>query len=138
MSSSKGIKLVFPLVLVAVVGHLTMLQVAISVDYAYAMTALTVLCQFFIGIIALPRPPRWCSSYRKRKASAWSPTGSSTADEALPSCIDPPDYGIGTEGQSFHDIEDRGTPIVDRETAVPRRIGLKQDMLRDGAVCDPV
>lgn len=31
-------------------------QVSVSVDYAYAMTALTILCQFFIGIVALPTP----------------------------------------------------------------------------------
>lgn len=115
------------------------LQVAVSVDYAYAMTTLTVLCQFFIGIVALPRPPRWCPPCRKRKASACSPTGSSTADEASPrrgstSYIDPQDLGTG---QSFPDLDNKGIPTVERK-AVPRRVGLKQDMLRDDAVCDPV
>ncbi|CAN0355578.1 unnamed protein product [Pylaiella littoralis] len=31
-------------------------SVCVSVDYAYAMTTLTILCQFFIGIVALPKP----------------------------------------------------------------------------------
>lgn len=37
-------------------------QVSVSIDYAYAMTTLTVLCQFFIGLVAIPNPVRWCSS----------------------------------------------------------------------------
>ncbi|CAM9404411.1 unnamed protein product, partial [Hapterophycus canaliculatus] len=31
-------------------------SVSVRVDYAYAMTTLCILCQFFIGIVALPKP----------------------------------------------------------------------------------
>lgn len=56
-------------------------QVSVSVDYAYAMTALTVLCQFFIGVVALPTPsssswrnPRCCLS-RCRRCRPINPIG---------------------------------------------------------------
>ncbi|CAN0152644.1 unnamed protein product [Ascophyllum nodosum] len=47
-------------------------SVSVGVDYAYAMTTLTILCQFFIGIVALPRPPRWWFCGRKGAARARS------------------------------------------------------------------
>lgn len=31
-----------------------------SIDYGYAMTALAFLCQVFVGLVALPKPSRWC------------------------------------------------------------------------------
>lgn len=49
-------------------------QVSVGVDYAYAMTTLTILCQFFVGIVALPKPSRWAppALFRWRQSSAAS------------------------------------------------------------------
>lgn len=54
-------------------------QVSVSVDYAYAMATLTVLCQFFIGIVALPKPSRSTPHNRRRRfcccCCRWNPAG---------------------------------------------------------------
>ncbi|CAN0015041.1 unnamed protein product [Ectocarpus sp. 4 AP-2014] len=51
-------------------------SVSVSVDYAYAMATLTVLCQFFIGIVALPKPSRSSSQNRRRRfCCRWNPAG---------------------------------------------------------------
>ncbi|CAB1102769.1 unnamed protein product [Ectocarpus sp. CCAP 1310/34] len=52
-------------------------SVSVSVDYAYAMATLTVLCQFFIGIVALPKPSRSSPQNRRRRrfCCRWNPAG---------------------------------------------------------------
>ncbi|CAM9657053.1 unnamed protein product, partial [Ectocarpus sp. 12 AP-2014] len=50
-------------------------SVSVSVDYAYAMATLTVLCQFFIGIVALPKPSRSSPDRRRRLSCRWHPAG---------------------------------------------------------------
>ncbi|CAM9453955.1 unnamed protein product [Ectocarpus fasciculatus] len=57
-------------------------SVSVSVDYAYAMATLTVLCQFFIGIVALPKPSRSTPHNRRRRfccccccCCRWNPAG---------------------------------------------------------------
>ena len=116
-----------------------------GVDYAYAMTTLTILCQFFVGIVALPKPSRWSPPFcRWRRVPPSSEPLPGEARRSSRGGRSPPPWGWGgggVEQPGGYDWESNKKAKLSagwRAKRVEEGLVGADIVVKNNSICDPV